>query len=180
GLVARGTYLVNLAEAIVDWGMKALGALWNTIVSVAQKAAQVLNDVVNWIVQMAVQTFKAAIQGLLSLVKALLTFTIGNIVEQARLAVASAEFSFSILVAIATSILDLAEKIALIPIAIRVAEVAIAVATLGVGFVALKTIGKLTGEFIVNTLSLMALSLVAEYLIAASLESFGWLWKSTD
>jgi len=42
GLVALGTFLVNLAEAIVDWGMKALGAVWNTIVAVAQKAGEVL------------------------------------------------------------------------------------------------------------------------------------------
>jgi len=27
GLVALGTFLVNLAEAIVDWGMRALGAV---------------------------------------------------------------------------------------------------------------------------------------------------------
>ncbi len=38
GLVALGTFLVNLAEAIVDWGMKALGAIWEKVVAVAQAA----------------------------------------------------------------------------------------------------------------------------------------------
>ncbi|SRR6266487_848862 len=42
GLVAIGTFLVNLAEAIADWEMKALGAVWNTVVAVAQPAAHVV------------------------------------------------------------------------------------------------------------------------------------------
>ncbi len=49
GLVALGTFLVDLARAIVDWGMKQLGALWNTVVAVAQKAAQVLDQLASWI-----------------------------------------------------------------------------------------------------------------------------------
>ena len=50
GLVALGTFLVDLARAIVDWGMRQLGALWNTVVAVAQKATQVLAQVVTWAV----------------------------------------------------------------------------------------------------------------------------------
>ncbi len=49
GLVALGTFLVNLAEAIVDWGMKALGAVWETIVDVGNKAAQAMNQLATWI-----------------------------------------------------------------------------------------------------------------------------------
>ena len=44
GLVALGTFLVNLGEAIVDWGMKQLGPLWNNIVGVAQTAWRWLSD----------------------------------------------------------------------------------------------------------------------------------------
>jgi len=51
GLVALGTFLVNLAQAIVDWGMKQLGALWNTIVAVVQKAGEVLQEVANWAIR---------------------------------------------------------------------------------------------------------------------------------
>ena len=47
GLVALGTFLVDLARAIVDWGMRQLGALWNTIVAVAQKAAQGLGQLLD-------------------------------------------------------------------------------------------------------------------------------------
>ncbi len=39
GLVALGTFLVNLAAAIVDWGMKALGALWNAVVGTSNPRA---------------------------------------------------------------------------------------------------------------------------------------------
>jgi len=39
GLVTLGTFLVNLAQAIVDWRIMQLGALWNTIQDVAQGAA---------------------------------------------------------------------------------------------------------------------------------------------
>ena len=44
GLVALGTFLVNLAEAIADWGMKQLGQLWNTIASTVQKAMDWLSQ----------------------------------------------------------------------------------------------------------------------------------------
>jgi hypothetical protein len=179
GLVALGTFLVDLAQAIAEWGMKALGAVWNAAVSVAEKASQLLSTVVSWIIQLATQAFQTAIQGLLSLVKALLDFTIGNIVGLVKLAVASAEISVSLLTTIANYVFDLAQMIALIPMAIRVAEAAIAIMTMGVGFVAMKAIAKLTGEFIVRTLSLMAISLVAEYLIAETMESFGWVETST-
>ncbi len=51
GLVALGTFLVNLAEAIVDWGMRALGAIWEKVVAVAQKAGEVFNQFVDGLVQ---------------------------------------------------------------------------------------------------------------------------------
>ncbi len=61
GLVALGTFLVNLAQAIVDWGMKQVGALWNNIVAVAQKAGEVLSQFVNWIVDGAVSLFRSGL-----------------------------------------------------------------------------------------------------------------------
>ncbi len=41
GLVALGTFLVNLAEAIVDWGMKAQEAAWEMVKQVTAVAAHV-------------------------------------------------------------------------------------------------------------------------------------------
>ncbi|HEX9339913.1 MAG TPA: hypothetical protein VF992_01905 [Thermoplasmata archaeon] len=61
GLVALGTFLVNLAEAIVDWGMKALGAVWNTVVAVAQAATTVLNQFASWVLDFIRQVLQAAV-----------------------------------------------------------------------------------------------------------------------
>ena len=65
GLVALGTFLVDLARAIVDWGMKQLGPLWNTIVAVAQKAGEVLGQVVNAIVNAGLAVIHAALDPLI-------------------------------------------------------------------------------------------------------------------
>jgi len=67
GLVALGTFLVNLAEAIVDWGMKQLGQLKDKIVEVAQKAAQALDQFVDFLVRgirLLFEAFAAQLRGL--------------------------------------------------------------------------------------------------------------------
>ncbi len=61
GLVALGTFLVNLAQAIADWGMKALGAVWNAAVSVAQAAANALSQLVSWLIHAVSDLIRAAI-----------------------------------------------------------------------------------------------------------------------
>jgi hypothetical protein len=179
GLVALGTFLVNLAQAIADWGMKALGQMVTAAASAVQRAGELLSSVLDWIIRFATKVLSDAIQGLLSMVKALLDTTIGNLIALAKLAVAARQFEFSILLTMANYVFDLAQKLVLIPVAIRAAEAVIAIASLGVGFVAMKAIGRLTAELIVRTLSLMALSLVVEYLIAQTLESYGWVESST-
>jgi hypothetical protein len=179
GIVWVANLIADFLAALVNFGSWVATTTGAAIASAVEAAGEVLGQFVDWVVGLAVQTFQSAIQGLLLLARAMLEFTIGNIIDLAKLAVGTAEVSIEILVAIATAILNLAQIIALIPMAIRVAEVAIAIATLGVGFVAMKVIGRLTGEFIVRTLSLVALSLVAEYLIAETLESFEWVTTST-
>src|SRR6266511_410028 len=67
GLVALVTFLVNLAEAIVDWGMKALGAVWEKIVGVVQNAGEVLNQFVDSFVRgirLIFEAFAAQLRGL--------------------------------------------------------------------------------------------------------------------
>ena len=65
GLVALGTFLVNLAEAIVDWGMKVLGAIWEKVVAVAQAAVAVLNQALDWILSWIVSQVRALMDYLL-------------------------------------------------------------------------------------------------------------------
>lgn len=50
GLVALGTFLVNLAQAIADWGMRAIGAVWNAAVQVAGAVASALSTAMGWLV----------------------------------------------------------------------------------------------------------------------------------
>ncbi len=66
GLVALGTFLVNLAQAIADWGMKALGTVWNAAVTVAQKVGQALQELGNWIINLIVDGIRLAFNGLFS------------------------------------------------------------------------------------------------------------------
>ncbi len=179
GFVALVTFLADLAQAIWEWGIKALGTVASAVATAVQTVANALATLASWIIDFAARTIQAAIQGLLSAVKALLDATIGNLIRLAREALAAAEITAAMLATMASYIFDLAVKFALIPVAIRVAEAIVVVVTWGAGMLVLKTIGKLTGEFVVKALSLVALSLVAEYLIAATVESFEWVSQQT-
>ena len=64
GLVALGTFLVNLAQAIADWGMRALGAVWNAAVAVAQKVGEALQQLGQWIISFIVDGIKIAFNAL--------------------------------------------------------------------------------------------------------------------
>ncbi len=65
GLVALGTFLVNLAQAIADWGMKALGAVWNAAVAVAQTAQRLLDTFVNIVLAGIKQLINAILEPLI-------------------------------------------------------------------------------------------------------------------
>src|SRR3989454_663943 len=77
GLVALGTFLVDLGRAIVDWGMKSLGALWNTVVAVAQKEAGGGLEYFKLIQDLLVATFQAIVNGF----KGLLNLVISDFVS---------------------------------------------------------------------------------------------------
>ncbi len=83
GLVALGTFLVNLAQAIADWGMKALGAVWNAAVSVAQTAANLMQRFLEWVVRLGVETAKAAMDPLVSLLRSLVSGWASGVVAAA-------------------------------------------------------------------------------------------------
>ncbi len=72
GLVALGTFLVNLAQAIVDWGMKALGAVWNAVVQVVQTVASAAAKLFSWISDLVVKAFVAVLDGFKSIVNLVL------------------------------------------------------------------------------------------------------------
>jgi hypothetical protein len=80
-----------------------------------------------------------------------------------------------IIESVVTRIIELALIIALIPIAIRAAELALAAATLGVGYLVTKLSAKVVAEFAVKTLLATALSLTIAAIFGDVLESIGWV-----
>ena len=66
GLVALGTFLVNLAQAIADWGMKALGTVVSAAVAVAKAIGDALSRIWEWalgVIQSMVAPLVDAIKG---------------------------------------------------------------------------------------------------------------------
>ncbi|HYV08965.1 MAG TPA: hypothetical protein VEL81_05250, partial [Thermoplasmata archaeon] len=84
GLVALGTFLVNLGEAIADWGMRALGAVWNVVVTVAQKVAAAAASLFNWVKDLAISAFNLVVEGFKALVNVVLREAVDRIVNVAR------------------------------------------------------------------------------------------------
>lgn len=72
GLVALGTFLVNLAQAIADWGMKALGTVLNAVATAVQKLAEAASNLFNWVKDLAIGAFNLAIGAFKTLAQALL------------------------------------------------------------------------------------------------------------
>ena len=177
GLVALGTFLVNLGEAIWDWGMKALGAVWNAVVSVAQTAASLLNRLVDAAADLMIRTLQGAIRAILDGFTALYRATIGPVVSDLISLVENPDpfRTANIIASLVTRLMELALMIALVPIAIRAAEVALAAATLGVGYLVTKFSAKVVAEFAVKTLLATALSLAIATLFGEVLESVDWV-----
>jgi hypothetical protein len=177
GLVAIGSFLANLGEAIWAWGMRVLGTVWNAAVAVAQRTAALLDVVVSVVKDLMIRTLKIAISALLDGLTTLYRGTIGPVVsdlislltnpDPARVAI--------IIGSLVTRILELALLLALIPIAIRAAELALAAATLGVGYLVTKFSAKVVAEFAVKTLVATALSLAIAAIFGDVLESVGWV-----
>jgi hypothetical protein len=177
GLVAIGSFLANLGEAIWAWGMRVLGTVWNAAVLVAQRTAALLDVVVSVVKDLMIRTLKIAISALLDGLTTLYRGTIGPVVsdlislltnpDPARVAI--------IIESVVTRIIELALLIALIPIAIRAAELALAASTLGVGYLVTKFSAKVVAEFAVKTLLATALSLTIAAIFGDVLESVGWV-----
>src|SRR3989454_2341274 len=69
GLVALGTFLTDLATAIVEWGMRSLGALWQAVTTVAQKIADAAVSLFNWVKDFVVGLFTTIINGFSALIQ---------------------------------------------------------------------------------------------------------------
>ncbi len=181
GLVALGTFLVNLAEAIVDWGMKALGAVWNTIVAVAQKAGEVLGQFLDAIIQAVINGVNSALAGLLAMVNSLLARTLGLMVFDLEGAVANpdpaaAESSLNNFLSTLETILLI---IALVPVAVTVAFLAFKALTLGVSWLIETAVSEGVVDFIISTLVLTAFSLAVGALFTMILEAMSWVEDQT-
>src|SRR2546426_216721 len=78
GLVALGTFLTDLATAIVEWGMRSLGSLWQAVTTVAQKIADAAVLLFNWVKELVVWLFSTIINGFRALIyKAMSGLTTG-------------------------------------------------------------------------------------------------------
>src|SRR3989441_182318 len=69
GLVALGTFLTDLATAIVEWGMRSLGALWQAVTTVAQKIADAAVSLFYWVEDFFVGLFTTIINGFSALIQ---------------------------------------------------------------------------------------------------------------
>ncbi|MFQ5838741.1 MAG: Ig-like domain-containing protein [Thermoplasmata archaeon] len=58
GLVALGTFLVNLGEAIWEWGMQVAGEVSQTVVEAVEKVADTLSSLFDWIVEALTTAFQ--------------------------------------------------------------------------------------------------------------------------
>ena len=88
GLVALATFLVDLGKAIVDWGMKALGAVQQAAAAVVQAAWNLLQKLVEAIVNAVVTAIRTLLD---SLVQPIL-----NMIEDFKAGIARAVSSLSI------------------------------------------------------------------------------------
>ncbi len=181
GLVALGTFLVNLAEAIAEWGMRALGQLKDTVVAVAQKAGEVLGRFVDWIIDMAINTITTAIAQLLNGIKALMDGTVGRFVRELEEALATVDVNdlANKLISLAQIAFVIVIALAMIPVAIRVASVAIKAVTAGVSWIVEAAISEGVAEFIVRILMSIAFALATTALFSAILETMGWVEDTT-
>ena len=73
GLVALGTFLVDLGKAIVDWGLRALGQVANVVASAVQKVAQALAEVISWVVNFVTSLLKSLLKPILDAIDRYIT-----------------------------------------------------------------------------------------------------------
>ena len=180
GLVALGTFLVNLGQAIADWGMKALGQIRDAAGRAIQAVANSFNQFLDWVVNFVTTTLKAAVESLLSGARQLLDATVGGIVVDVALTVRAPPGSaLKVASGVAARVVALVTVLALIPVAIRVAESIVAAATAGVGWLVTKLISKTVAEFVVKTLALAAVSLAVAAVFAEVFDTVGWIEQTT-
>ena len=80
GLVALGTFLVNLGEAIAEWGMRALGQVAQAVAGAIQRIGEALANLMEWIKDFVVAAFNAVIDGFKGLLQPVLSGLINIIV----------------------------------------------------------------------------------------------------
>ncbi len=154
GLVALGTFLVNLAEAIADWGMKAVGAVWNAAVSVAQTVARVMQEAVEWVIRFAIDIAKAAMDPLLALLRGLVNGWASGAVSAA----ASSFAEFALTGRQAQSTLTQMTASFLLPTAVLAGAIAIGLFAVGTalgpfGYLAAAAAGIVAGVVIASLVS---------------------------
>lgn len=80
GLVAMGTFLVDLGQAVWAWGMQAAGEVWEAAVEVVEKANQVLQALVEWAEWFITQVLAAPVNAMLALADAWLA-DVGRVMD---------------------------------------------------------------------------------------------------
>jgi len=181
GLVALGTFLVDLGKAIADWGMRALGAVSNAVAGVVQTVSQALSTLVSWIIETSISLIKQGIEGLLNMVKQILDNTLGRFVRELGEALATVDPNelSNRLASLVQLVTIIAVAIAMLPVAIRLASIAMKAATAGVSWLVETAIAEGVAEFIVRMLMGIAFSLALSALFTSILETIGWVEDTT-
>ena len=167
--------VTTLLNQVGNWFAQQVSNAVAAVKNAVAAAAKVLEQVVDWIVESAVQGIRAAIKGLVAAAQAVLAATVGGILDDVRLSVASPGGNPAAASSIAMRVQQIASYLSAIPIAIRGAEIVLAIATLGAGAVAAKLVSKTVVEFIIRTLAFTALMLTASVLLNEVLDSYLWV-----
>ncbi len=182
GLVALGTFLVNLAEAIADWGMRALGAVINAAVAVAHKVANALSELANWVVTAVLQAVQAAVTAVTAGIQALLSAVFGStafsLQESTVGPTGDVQFQQN-LDAILKRIMDVVNAIVVIIAIATAALVAAKLLTAGVSWLIETALAEGVTEFVVSALLFTALSFSAGTLFTSIVEGMGWVEDRT-
>jgi len=184
GFVAALNFMANLPEMLAQlgaWLWSAVVGAAQAVASAVQAAGEVLGAVVDWIVSMAISVITSAISGLLNAVKLLFDNTVGRLVQELETALAVIDpVELANRVASLLQLLSvIVIAVALIPVAIRVASVAIKAVTGAVSWLVETAISEGVAQFIVRVLMGIAFSLATTALFTAILETIGWVEDTT-
>jgi hypothetical protein len=150
GLVALGMFLVNLAQAIGDWGMRALGAVSQAVTAAIQVASNLLSKFVEAIVNAVVGAIRALLDAVIQpILKVIEEFKAGIVQAIESLNVATTADAFATALGSVLFGSQLFFALMLVTVGISVAEKSIMVGSGGLGAILMNTLIPLVRDMLI-------------------------------